>query len=672
MVAPVPNIESQSDTHAWGELQRLVAEVAERARSTVDATTFYTKLLDCAVQALAAAGGAVWIVDPSDGIVLCRQTNCPEEFSDNGRPTDRHSQLLESVLRRREAAIIAPAGKGTAHTQRENPTDLLLLLCPIWVDDTPCGVLEILQRPHASPATQQGYLQFLSGLCDVAGDFHRQTELRALRSREAGWRELYQFSVAVHENFDLSGTASMVVNEARRMVDADRVSVLEVRRARARILSVSGVDTVQTRSNLLRRLETLVEAVTAADEPLWHVEGSGEQPPEIERPLRDYLDLAHSRSVAILPLHRSSAPRTAKSRTKTVAALVIERMDGRNWDDAQRRHVANVAGLSQSALGAAIAMRDLPLSWLGRSLHRVGGEIELRTLYRRLIITGICIVGTIGLGFLPARFQIEAGGELQPMVQRQVFAATDGEVESLHVRHAEPCAAGDVLLTLRNSELELDLRRINGELQTTQTRLAASRAAMLAIDRAQPDAIARFNQLTAEEQELKETLVSQERQLEILNDERTKLKVRSPIDGRVLTWNVDELLRSRPVRRGQALLSVADVEGPWHLEIHVPERHVGHVLAAQQAIDPKLGVSYILQSDPGNSHTGHLEEVALATTFDDREGDSVTITAEIDTPEAAELRPGAYVRAKIDCGRKPLAYVWLHDLYAAVQRWIMF
>ena len=672
MVAPVPNIESQSDSQAWDELQRLVADVAECARSTVDATTFYAKLLDCAVQALAAAGGAVWIADPSDVLKLCGQTNCPEEFSDNGRPTVRHSELLESVLRRREATIIAPAGEGADPGQHENPTDLLLLLCPIWVDDMPRGVLEVLQRPHASPATQQGYLQFLSGLCDVAGDFHRQIELRALRSHETDWKELYQFSVAVHENFELSDTASMVANEARRMVDADRVSVLEVRRARARILAVSGVDTIQARSNLLRRLETLVEAVTAADEPLWHVEGSGEQPPEIERPLRDYLDQAHSRSVAILPLHRSSAPHAAKSRTKTVAAVVIERMDGRIWDDAQRKHVANIAGLSQSALGAAIAIRDLPLSWLGRRLHRVGGEIELRTLNRWLIVAGICIAGTIGLGFLPAKFQIDAGGELQPVVQRQVFATTDGEVESLHVRHAEPCAAGDVLLTLRNTQLELDLRRINGELQTTQTRLAAGRAAMLALDRAQPDAIARFNQLTAEEQELKETLASQERQLEILNDERTKLQVRSPIDGRVLTWNVDELLKSRPVRRGQALLSVADVDGPWHLEIHVPERHVGHVLAAQQAIDPKLGVSYILQSDPGNSRTGRIEEVALATTFDDREGGSVMITAEIDTQEAAKLRPGAYVRAKIDCGRKPLAYVWLHDLYAAFQRWIMF
>jgi len=669
MVAPIPNIESKTETDAWAELRRLVGEVAQHARSARDDQSFYAKLLDCAVHALAAAGGGVWLTDASDdGMLLCTQANCPNEFSRDGRPIGRHAELLSSVLRRREATVAAPAGSGAAPLEHENPTQFLLLLCPIWVNNQPRGVLEVLQRPHASPATRQGYLEFLETLCDVAGDYHRNVELHSLRDRESRWQELYQLSVAVHQDFDLNATATTVANEVRRMVDADRVTVLEVGGSRARVLAVSSVDTIQSRSNLIRRLEALVVAAVAADEPLWHVEGQGEQPPEIDRPLHAYLDLAHARALAILPLRRGGGSEA----NPIVAALVIERMDSRNWDEQQRRDVRYVAGLAQSALRSAIAIRNLPLSWLGRRLHRLSGGVEHRTWRRRLLFAGLCVAAIVAIGFVPADFQIEAGGELQPKIQRQVFAATNGEVQALHLGHGESCDAGDVLLTLRNSQLELDLRRINGELQTTRTRLAASRAAMLGLDRSQPDAIARFNQLTAEEQELKEALSSQERQLEILEGERDKLEVRSPIPGRVLTWNIDELLESRPVRLGQALLSVADVEGPWHLELHVPERHIGHVLQAQQDIDPKLAVTYILQSDPGTSHAGHIDKMALASTFDDREGDSVKVTVEIDARQIAQLRPGAYVRGKIDCGEKPLAYVWLHDLVAAFQRWIMF
>ena len=36
------------------------------------------------------------------------------------------------------------------------------------------------------------------------------------------------------------------------------------------------------------------------------------------------------------------------------------------------------------------------------------------------------------------------------------------------------------------------------------------------------------------------------------------------------------------------------------------------------------------------------------------------------------LVPGATARARIDCGRRALGYVWLHDLFEAFQTWVAF
>ena len=37
-----------------------------------------------------------------------------------------------------------------------------------------------------------------------------------------------------------------------------------------------------------------------------------------------------------------------------------------------------------------------------------------------------------------------------------------------------------------------------------------------------------------------------------------------------------------PVQQGQELLRVADPDGPWQLELHMPENRIGHVVEFQQ------------------------------------------------------------------------------------------
>ena len=69
-------------------------------------------------------------------------------------------------------------------------------------------------------------------------------------------------------------------------------------------------------------------------------------------------------------------------------------------------------------------------------------------------------------------------------------------------------------------------------------------------------------QLAAEQEELRQLLASQQEQLAILRGQREKLTLRSPIDGEVLTWDLEQTLSDRPVQRGQLLLSVGDLDGP--------------------------------------------------------------------------------------------------------------
>jgi hypothetical protein len=176
----------------------------------------------------------------------------------------------------------------------------------------------------------------------------------------------------------------------------------------------------------------------------------------------------------------------------------------------------------------------------------------------------------------------------------------------------------------------------------------------------------RGQELTAEEEELKELLESLARQHEILLAEQATLTIKSPLAGAVTTWEVAERLESRPVQRGQILLSVADLAGPWELDLRVAEDRIGHVLAERKPGQP-LMVSFVLPGNPDERLKAKVSRISDSATTDDRGSTTVEVVAAIDKGALVDPRPGTSVAARIHCGRRPLGYVWLYGLWQAIR-----
>jgi hypothetical protein len=119
-------------------------------------------------------------------------------------------------------------------------------------------------------------------------------------------------------------------------------------------------------------------------------------------------------------------------------------------------------------------------------------------------------------------------------------------------------------------------------------------------------------------------------------------------------------------------MSVVDPAGDWQLEVLMPEDRMGHITRAQQALGADLAVSYILATDPGVTHRGTVREVHQNAEVRGDSGNTVLVKVAIDKRHLAEPRPGAQVTVKMACGRRPLGYVWFHDLAAFVQSRILF
>ena len=171
--------------------------------------------------------------------------------------------------------------------------------------------------------------------------------------------------------------------------------------------------------------------------------------------------------------------------------------------------------------------------------------------------------------------------------------------------------------------------------------------------------------LAGELAEEREKLVNLDRQLNLCEEKLKDLEVRSPIAGQVVTWKVNDRLIRRPVQRGQTLLRVADPEGPWRLEFHVPDDRMGYIAAAMEKLKKEneatgenrgLPVTYILATDPGTTHKGTVSEVYMSAEVQGEEGNTVLIKVQIDRKDLPNtITAGATVTAKIYCGRRPSA-----------------
>lgn len=673
---------------AKAEIRTLVREITELSQAALSGEEFFPAFLDRVVSALAAAGGAIWLPDAGDGQLRLRYHIHLKDLALAEYPAAaaQHGRLLERVWAEGQPVSVGP-DDGTADARATgNPTPCLLLLGLLTVDGQRQGLVEIFQRPRGGPVTQRGYLRFLVQMCDVAGDYLKTRRLRELREHQAWWEGLEQFLHAIHRRLDLQATAYAIANEGRRLLGVDRVSVVVRRHERVQVLAVSGLDTIDNRAGEVARMAALVSTVLATGEPLWSpppeaapaVAAEGRQPlPPVAEALQPYLDASHARHVVVLPLRPPADTGEAESAADPAApvgALVVEQfLEVRRPGDWPAR-VECVARHTAVALRQAREHESLfllPLwRWLGslRTVLATGG-------HRVLTLTALGALVLCGLAFLPGELEIAATGRLQPVVRQEIFASIAGTVEEVLVEHGQAVQANQVLARLRNTDLALELADLLGRKTTVQEQLLAVQRSLLKADQLPAE---ERNRLAGSQAELKQAVASLDRQLELCRRKEQQLLVRTPRRGLVASWHVRQELLQRPVQMGQRLMSIIDPDGAWELELEVPERDVGHVLAArprptgESQSRPGLPVVFQLHTHPGRSFTARVVEIERTTERAAPAGTVVYVRAAVDKRQLPDLGGQVTADARLGCGKRPLGYVWLRDVIETVQLKVLF
>jgi multidrug efflux pump subunit AcrA (membrane-fusion protein) len=697
------------------EIQSLVQEVVDLSKSQIDPAEFYAALLDKSISALAAIGGVVWTLEEGSPLKLEYQVNIQQTgLIESPEAQARHGRMLGQIAKRGEAALVPPHS-GAAPGDDEsaaNPTEFLLVVAPIVTDRGVDGLVEIFQRTGARPNTQRGYLRFLMQICELAGEYLKSRRLRDFTAKQSLWEQLESFTSLVHERLDSRTTAFTIANEGRRLVGCDRVTVVLKHGPKYVVEAISGQDTFDKRSNVVRMLRDLSAVVVKSGEDLWYAGDTTNLSPQVEKAVNAYVDESHTKQIAVLPLREadplSDDPNRPKRRENMLGAIVIEQLVDSRPPDGLMQRVDVVRRHSSTALTNAQSHEHLFLLPLWRTIGKSRFLVAARNLPKTILASIAILAGILALWLVRWDFTVTSDGRLLPEERRYVFAAQDGIVYDVLVDDGDAVSAGQVVARQRNRVLEGQITELEGQINTNASQL-------LSLDtryrqtRSRPDAReADLIEIGSEIARLGKEAESLKSQLAIHKAEEANLNITSPIDGKVVTWKVRDLIQNRPVRTGARLMEIADETKEWELEIDVPEAKVGHVesfrqkLAEQGPDAPPLQVTFMLASNPGIKLHGRVTHVDSSAEIKGESGNTVRMDVAFNQDELLWMMPGATeksvaalqadpaaaakaidelkrnlkvgadIKAKIHLGRKPIGYVWFHELWEFIQSRILF
>lgn len=642
------------------------------SRPSVPPAQFYPAFLHALTVALRASFGCVWrLQSESFQLVAHRQFDQVGIRPETAAWTT-HQQLLAGVLRERKPARLGP---GEVTSTGTNPLSLEVFCVPISAGNGVHFVVEILAPlPPSQQPPRKGRLARLNQLCEFYRDYLQSQELR-LHAEQADVESRFRAFVSrLNAACSSEEVAVVAVNEGRQAIGCDRVSLGWMNGRQPQILAVSGHDTIDRKSNVIRALASLTKSATQSGLTLQTQfavpEGDGDAPRQtnenhqagsvVEIP-DAYRSAVDSYSAADRPQHLLVVPMAEAKAPGTIpGALIIEHFHAEALPNSAVQRATFVAEQTRLTLERLELVESVPLrSWWARSTRPRWSRRFWRGL---LALTAIGAI--VGLSQVPMELKLPSDGELLAEARHAVFAPESGVVREVHVEHGSRVRAGDLLLTLENLELSAQLRELTGELvklRERQRSLEAQRTGTRLTEREQIE-------LQSGLVEVASSAEHTDRQIKLQQLRLDRLHIVAPADGVVTSWNVKQTLQHRTVLPGDNLLQEIEPDGRWTIELRIPEDRVGYVARHLAEIQDgeSLKVEFVLATEPEHRYRGRLRSLGARTELT-ADGHIVRATVELDPDNMPPLRDGSEVKARLNCGTEQAGFVLFRELIEVIQ-----
>jgi multidrug resistance efflux pump len=277
---------------------------------------------------------------------------------------------------------------------------------------------------------------------------------------------------------------------------------------------------------------------------------------------------------------------------QVIGHLVFEFIDAPKPD----KNLIGVLLAAAPAFASALAEK-----WLmevkpevGRLFLPAGAETEEGVTKKVVIRLAIVIVAAFALYALlflyPMTFTV--GGEAEITAQKtfMAFARVDGLIKEIFVREGDRVDKDQRVALMDTKDMDFEIAKTEREIKILDEEMKIQIATSLQ-DKAEEYA---KKKLTEEKKK------GAMEQLQYLKWKLNFLEIASPIDGIVLTKDVDSL-EGKSLKTGEPLIEIAEADKIC-CEIRVPEERISYVLAGQDA-------QLFLNTDPTRGHQLKVDKV---------------------------------------------------------------
>ncbi len=490
-------------------------------------------------------------------------------------------------------------------------------------------------------------------------------------------QKLLQFTVDIIGVLDPLVVARTTATYARDLIGCDRCSILARRNDHWVTIAISGQDTVELRSQIVKTITAFVAA--RGDSPtmiLLPDETAAPRPEEVPATpsgpaelvpvpaTRSGVDVAYFHntqmaSAAIIPLIDDDE--------RVIGALfcesVLDKFFGEPHVETPQltpggRLAEWIGKNSSKALIAANDYRSLPLVTPMRRVRDLTLALMSERRNRLILKTAVISLLVGAVLFWPAMLKVEGNCLLRPTQRAGVVPESAGRLDRILVTEGAAVAPRQILAILDTRRLQNELEIASQEKVRYQSEADRYRAMK---DEAGAQIAFVQKQISAHREKR-------------LQDEIEAASLRSPMKGVVLTKDLD-LRLGEFLQPGAELIEVAALD-QWELVLEVAESDIGLVHRTMQK-DGKVGVNFIMYTQSAEVLHGEVtDRNQISIMAKPGPGESmfaITIPSPA-IPEslAGQLRPGLTGRAKIEIARRPFIFVLFHNFTHWLRmRWVI-
>ena len=674
-------------------IQRLVDEIAQLSKKDLRSEEYFREFLTRVVAACDAKGGAVWLVqqraqDGKSSFELAAQVEFESSLfqSDEAQRAVILKMLTDTVVEKKPH-VLPPSHQQTqaapgsleeqlaqiqpqATPQSPNRTTYPFLHVPLYLKEQVLGVLQVWMQPYVVPGHYQEFATFLSSLATHVEQHLQGRRLGNLVVEVNRLQHVLKFSNDLAGTLDPLEAARLGANYGRDLIGCERCSVLVLRAGRWQVLAISGQEVVEKKSSMVKAMAAFVGAhaqpetvLLSKKELLARAEAAtlenGELPPAAEGDEKAlvlrrtdeidlaYFQLSHVVSAAVAPMLDADKQLVGALFAESTAEGFFDSAAG-SKDLAQSQRLTEfLAAHLGRVIVAAQDYQSLPFLALTRRMRDT--HLAVTGPHRRRVLLKMAAVAAIFACVLlyPKMDSVEGNCGLQPMERSAVVAEVPGRIEKIFVREGTRVKKGEPIAQLDKFRIETELAKLAQDklrLENEAKRLSGQG----------DEASAQISLAEAR---------SAEQQEKILRADLDATTLRAPLDGRVLTKDI-ELRAGEFIQPGAPFAEIAGLDH-WEVQAEVPEKQIGLIEkrfpagASAQPVD----MTFILYSQSAHTFRTRLErreQISAVAYPREKENVFIVTASEVAVPESMKdaLRPGLTGRAKIELGRQPLIVIW--------------